>query len=192
MKVIRSSSDESACHAFNEVFLVSTLNSCGCEAMGTSASSSSYQTHPVLTLRLATADCRYVLAASEACYECRRRPRRVAGRSKGRIDCIQGIQGRRQRPSPPPSCLQRSCPRRPLVAWAYGGYIRELNNGLHDQLATSGRAARRPVCDRCCGLPRGIVITEGSASRFRGSGTLYLGPRSHRHQRAVAILMRAV
>lgn len=42
--------------------------------VGTSASLASYETHRVLTLKLAEADCRYVLASSRACYECRRRP----------------------------------------------------------------------------------------------------------------------
>jgi DNA invertase Pin-like site-specific DNA recombinase len=41
--------------------------------VGTSASSASYETHRVLTLKLAEADCRYVLSRT-ACYDCRRRP----------------------------------------------------------------------------------------------------------------------
>ena len=40
--------------------------------VGTSASSASYETHRFLTLKLAYADCRYVLGRT-ACYECRRR-----------------------------------------------------------------------------------------------------------------------
>jgi hypothetical protein len=40
---------------------------------GTSASSASYETQSVLTLKLAEADCRYVLGR-RACYQCRRRP----------------------------------------------------------------------------------------------------------------------
>jgi hypothetical protein len=40
--------------------------------VGTSASSASYETQRVLTLKLVFADCRYVLTSSKACYECRR------------------------------------------------------------------------------------------------------------------------
>ena len=42
--------------------------------VATSASSTCYETQRVLTLKLAFADCRYVLASSRACYECHRRP----------------------------------------------------------------------------------------------------------------------
>lgn len=41
--------------------------------VGTSESSASYQTHRVLTLKLAQADCRYVMRSNRACFECRRR-----------------------------------------------------------------------------------------------------------------------
>jgi hypothetical protein len=42
--------------------------------VGNSASSTCFETHRVLMLKLAYADCRYVLASGMACYECRRRP----------------------------------------------------------------------------------------------------------------------
>lgn len=41
--------------------------------VGTSASSTSDETHRVLMLDLVAADCRYVMTSSRACYECRRR-----------------------------------------------------------------------------------------------------------------------
>jgi hypothetical protein len=37
------------------------------------ASSASYETHRVLALKLAEADCHYLIRSSRACYECRRR-----------------------------------------------------------------------------------------------------------------------
>ena len=50
----------------------------GQEAMrlvGTSASSTYYETHQRMTVVLAVADCRYEMRSSRACYKCQRRPR---------------------------------------------------------------------------------------------------------------------